>query len=107
MPIGLVGVVVGPGAAVPVGTEQDAVFELRTVAGDDVRAVERRAVVAFQLAFLGDDGHAVALELIDDPLLAEVVGLAVHGARTEVTLLLAEEIGAVGIEGGTYGSLRL
>jgi hypothetical protein len=35
------------------------------------------------------------------------VGLTVHGAGTEVTLLLAEEKGTVGIEGRTDGGLRL
>ena len=91
MPVGLVRVVIRPRPAVPVGTEQDAVGEFGTVAGDDVRAVEGRTVVTLQFALLGDDGHAVALKLADDPLLAEVMGLAVHSAGTEVALLLTEK----------------
>ena len=107
MPVGFVRIVICPGATVPVGTEQDTVGELGTVAGNDVGAVERGAVVAFQFALLRDDGHAVALELADNPLLTEVVGLTVHGAGSEIALLLAEEIGTVGIEGGADGGLRL
>jgi hypothetical protein len=35
------------------------------------------------------------------------VGFAVHRARTEVALLLTEQVGAVGIEGRPYGRYRL
>ena len=107
MPVGLVGVVISPGTTIPVGTEQDAVGEFWTVAGNDICGMEGGAVVAFQLAFLGDDSHAVTLELVDDPLFTKVVGGTVHGAGTEVALLLTEEIGAISIEGGTDGGLCL
>ena len=48
MPVGLIRIVISPGTAVPVGTDEDAVFEIRTIAGDDVRSTEHRAVVAFE-----------------------------------------------------------
>ena len=103
MPVGFVGVVVGPGTAVPVGTKQDTLGELGTVAGDDVGGVERGAVVAAEVGLLRGDGEAEALELGGYPLATEVMGGAVHGAGTEGTLLLTVGVGAVGREGETHG----
>ena len=103
MPIGLVGVVVSPGTAVPVGTEHDALLLLWSVAGYNVVAEQGRAVVALEGGALFGDTHAVVLELGGNPLSTLLVGLAVHGARSEVALLLAEQVGGVGREGGSDG----
>ena len=100
MPVGLVGVVVGPGTAVPVGTDEYAVAELGAVAGDDVGGVERGAVVATEIGTLRGDGEAEALELGGYPLATEVVGGTVHGAGPEGALLFTVGVGAVGHEGG-------
>ena len=102
MPVGLVGVVVGPGTAVPVGTDEYAVAELGAVAGDDIGGVEHGAVVAFQVGSLRGNGEAETLELGGYPLTTEVVGRTVHGARPEGALLFTVGIGAVGHEGGAY-----
>ena len=56
--------------------------------------------------FLTGDLHAILRELIGNPLLTGVVGGTVHGTRTEVALLLAEEEGTIGGERGAYGLLN-
>ena len=102
VPVGLVGIVIGPGTAVPMGADEDAAGQLGAVAGDDIGGVERGAVVALQIGLLRGNGEAEALELGGNPLATEIVGGAVHGAGTEGTLLFAVGIGAVGHEGGAY-----
>ena len=101
--IRLIRVVVGPGTAVPVGADEDAVSEFWTITGDDVRGSEHGAVVAFEQGLLGGDTHAIGLELLHDPCATVVVGLAVHGARAKVALGLAEGVGTVCTEGRAYG----
>ena len=103
VPVGLVGIVIGPGTAVPMGTDEDTAGQLGAVAGDDIGGVERGAVVALQIGLLRGDGEAETLELGGNPLATEIVGGAVHGAGTEGALLFAVGIGAVGDEGGAYG----
>ena len=103
VPVGLIGIVIGPGTAVPMGTDEDTAGQLGAVAGDDIGGVERGAVVALQIGLLRGDGEAEALELGGYPLATEIVGGAVHGAGTEGALLFAVGIGAVGHEGGTHG----
>ena len=106
MPVGLIRIVISPGTAVPVGTDEDAVFEIRTIAGDDVRGTEHRAVVAFEQRLLGGDGEAVTRELTDDPLGTGVVSGAVHRTRAKGTLLFAVKKSAVSTEGRAYGLNR-
>ena len=100
--IGLIRIVVSPGAAVPMGTDKNTVFEFWTVAGDDVRSTEHRAVITFEECLLGRDCQPETAELIHNPLGAKVMGLAVHRARAEVTLLLAIAIGTICRKSGTY-----
>ena len=69
--------------------------------------MQDRAIVAFQFTFLRHDGHSVSFELVDNPLLTIIMGFTVHGTRTEVALLLTEQIGTVGIESRPYGGLCL
>ena len=103
MPVGLIRIVIGPRTAVPMGTDEDAVCEIRTIAGDDVRGTEHRAVVAFEQSFLGNDTHAIRLELLHNPCATVFVGLTVHGTRTKGTLLFAVKKSTVSTEDWTYG----
>ena len=98
MVVFLIGVVICPRTAVPVGTDQDACGSLRIVTGDDIRCVEHGAVVAFQVGFLCLHLTAVLLELFDNPLFAFIVCFGVHDAWSELALHCTEEIGGVGIE---------
>ena len=103
MPVGLIRIVISPWTTVPVGTDQDAVCEVRAIAGDDVGGTEHRAVVAFEQGFLGSDTHAIGLELLHDPCATIFMGLTVHGTRTKFALGLTESEGAVSTEGRTCG----
>ena len=91
-------VVVGPGAAIPMGADEDAVTQLWPIAGDDVVREQRRAVESLQRGALLSDGQSAALKLLHNPLSAAFVSLAVHGTRAEVALRLTEGIGRVGRE---------
>ena len=103
MPVGLIRIVIGPGTAVPVRTDENAVFEFWTIAGDDVRGTEYRSVIAFEQRLLGGDGETVTLELTDDPLGTGVVSSAVHRTRAKGTLLFAVKKSTVSTEGRAYG----
>ena len=85
------------------GTDEDAVCEFRTIAGDDVRGTEHRAVVAFEQGLLGGDTHAIGFELLHDPRTTIFVSLTVHRTRAKFALGLAENEGTVSTEGRAYG----
>ena len=101
--IRLIRVVVGPGTAVPVGADEDAVSEFWTITGDDVRGSEHGAVVTFEQGLLGGDTHAIGFELLHDPRTTIFVSLTVHRTRAKVALGLAEGVGTVCTEGRAYG----
>ena len=75
MPVGFVGVVVGPWPAVPVCCNDDALRGFGFVAGNDVGGLEGCAVVSGQCGLLLADAESVLPELADDPLAALFVGL--------------------------------
>ena len=79
-------------------TDEDAVFQFRAVAGDDVVREQGRTVEAFQRGPLLDNLETIAGELLGYPLAALLVGLAVHRPGAEVTLPLAEGVGRVSRE---------
>ena len=101
--VGLVWVVVSPGTTVPVGTEQDALLFFWLIACNDIIALKGGAVETFKCGSLFGHVHAVTLELLNNPLSTLFVSLTVHGARTEVALLLTEGISGVGRELRSYG----
>ena len=72
------------------------VFPVSSRLGNDIRGLEHRAVVAFQIGFLKRHLIAILRKLFFYPLGTKLVGIAVHGARPEVALLLAEGIGGIG-----------
>ncbi|EEX71961.1 hypothetical protein GCWU000325_01504 [Alloprevotella tannerae ATCC 51259] len=81
-----IGVGVGPGAAVPMRTKDDAVLEFGAVGGDDVVALQLLAIPALEGGLLLLDLQAVALELCDDIGGAAVVGRTVGDAGAEIAL---------------------
>ena len=91
-------IVIGPGTAVPVGTDEDAIAEFWTEAGHNVHGAEYGAVVTFQISLLPDDGETVGFELTHNPLTASVVSLRVHRAGSEFALGCAEGVGTIGGE---------
>ena len=101
--VGFVRVVVSPGTTVPVGTEQDTLLFFWLIARNDIIALKGGAVETFKCGSLFGHIHAVALEFLNNPLSTLFVSLTVHGARTEVALLLTEGISGVGRELRSYG----
>ena len=92
----LVGVVVSPRTAVPMGAEQDTLLAFGMIAGQDIGALEYRAVIAAQVGLLECDVHARLPELVSNPLPTTFMGLAIHDTWSEVALLLAVLIGRIG-----------
>ena len=88
------------------GTDQDTVGELRTIAGGDIRGLQGGAVETAHSGKLGGDGKTVDGKLLLDPSATGIVGIAVHHTGSEGTLAFAEQIGTIGIEHGAYGCER-
>ena len=65
---------------------------------DDVGTFENGAIVTSQVCFLQFCLIAILLELLGYPLSTQLMSLAVHRARTEVTLGRTESIGRIGIK---------
>src|SRR5574344_699769 len=56
-PVGAVGIVVGPGTAVPMRTKQTALLVIWTKTGNDIAAFEWSAVISLDHCFLTTDSH--------------------------------------------------
>lgn len=65
---------------------------------DDVGTFENGAIVTSQVCFLQFRLIAILLELSGYPLSTQLMSLAVHRARAEVTLGRTESIGRIGIK---------
>ena len=93
-----VGVLVGPGAGVVVGRNDDAVFGFGLVGGNDVAAAQRGAVPTLEGGLLLGDVKAVTAEFGDDIVAAALNGGGVGRACAEIALCLNETESRIGVE---------
>ena len=98
LPVGGVGVVVGPRTAVPVRTDQYPLLCLRVKTRDDVRRLQQSSVVSLQVGLLFLDFTAELPELLCDPFSARLVCRGVHCAWSEAALCCRESVCRIGIE---------
>lgn len=98
--VGGVGVVVGPGAGVPVGGEEDAVFEGGVDGGDDVFALHGLACPEGGGEFLDEGGVAPMAHGGAEMFGAAGVGGCAWDAVAKLELLGDVEECGVGVEGG-------
>ena len=99
--VGRIGITVGPRAAIPVRKEQDALFGIGVVGGNDVAHIKRSAIERLQFGFLLGDNGTVFFELTHQIVAAARMSIASGHTRTESALRLHKSIGTVGIEIGS------
>ena len=112
---GRVGVVVSPGAAIPVGEQKNAARAVGGKLGDDVAGRQPRAVEGSERGMLIDDICATSSHVGSEIVATAAVGIGAGHARTEVALRLHEAKCTVGTElngyrggsgvGGSFGSV--
>ena len=103
-----VGIGIGPGAAIPVGTEEHTLLQLGLVGTDDVACIEWCTVIGTQGDALCGHLCTKACELGLQPVATGHVSLAVGHARAKGHLPRRVVVGTIGIEGRHHdGSLGL
>ena len=101
MPVGLIGIVVCPGPAVPMSTEQNPVECLGMDTGYDIAGRNLRVVIEGDRAVLFHHGSPILSETLCDIIATLLCSLGSHNTRTEVALGLNVHHGTVLLKHGT------
>ena len=98
VPIIRVRIVICPRARIVMGAEEYPCGKLRTILCHDIRSMQHRTVITFQIDLLRHDLASILLEFPNDPIPTSIVSWRVHRTGPEVALRLDKGISRIGIK---------